>query len=66
MLPSYDQVFHHLSGTVIFYQVFIFHRLKTNHDTHEFILDSGTIADKNSTVICQSFRLVSHYHNCIE
>jgi hypothetical protein len=28
-----------------------FHRLKINHGVHEFILDSGTIANRNSTVI---------------
>jgi hypothetical protein len=28
--------------------MFIFRRLKINHDTHEFILDSGTIANSTS------------------
>ncbi len=26
--------------------MFVFRRLKINHDTHEFILDSGTVANK--------------------
>jgi hypothetical protein len=32
-----------------YWLLFIFRRLKINHDVHEFILDSGTIANKKST-----------------
>ncbi len=32
-------------------QVFIFCRLKINHESHEFILDSGTVTSTNITVV---------------
>jgi hypothetical protein len=31
----------------VVYQVFIFRRLKINHESHEFILDSGTVVNKS-------------------
>jgi hypothetical protein len=46
----------HLSSCNIMYShimlVFIFGRLKINHDSHEFILESGTVANN------------SHLHQC--
>jgi hypothetical protein len=31
-------------------QVFIFQRLKINHESHEFMLDSGTIVNKKFVI----------------
>ncbi len=31
----------------VVYQVFIFRRIKINHESHEFILDSGTVVNKS-------------------
>jgi hypothetical protein len=47
-VPSYDQQLLSLyvyKFVTVLLQVFIFRRLKINHDTHEFVLDSGTVTN---------------------
>jgi hypothetical protein len=41
--------------------MFIFRRLKITHDTHEFILDSGTVVNNPTS----SFKFFKHNHICI-
>jgi hypothetical protein len=45
-----------------YWLVFIFRRLKINHDSHEFTLESGTVANRNHSLFltCEEKKQVTH------